>query len=52
MTAIAILIGLVGYTVAMKMVSLCKILGINIENYTEQDFLKLLERPEFRKYMR
>ena len=52
MTAIAILIGLCGYTVAMKIISLCKILGINIENYTEQDFEKLLQRPEFRKYMR
>lgn len=52
MTAIAILIGLVGYTVAMKIVSLCKILGIKIENYSEQDFEELLKRPEFRKYMR
>ena len=52
MTAIAILIGLVGYTVAMKIVSLCKILGINIENYTEQDFEELLKDKRFQKYMR
>ena len=50
--ALILLTSLVGYTVAMKIISLCKILGINIENYTEEDFEKLLERPEFRKYYR
>lgn len=43
---------LLGSTVAVKVYALIKILGINIENYTEEDFLKLLEKPEFRKYYR
>ena len=51
-TAIAILTSLVGYTVAIKIISLCKILGINIEGYSQQDFEKLLEDPRFRKYYR
>lgn len=50
--ALAILVSLVGYSVAVKIIAVCKMLGIKIENYTEQDFLKLLEKPEFRKYMR
>jgi hypothetical protein len=52
MTAIAILSALVGLNVAVKIISLCKILGINIEGYSQQDFEKLLEDPKFRKYMR
>lgn len=50
--ALAILIGLVGYTVAMKIVSLCKILGINIENMNEQEIKELLNDKRFLKYMR
>ena len=50
--ALFILTILLGSTVAVKVYALIKMLGINVENYTEEDFLKLLERPEFRKYMR
>ena len=52
MTAIVILSALVGLNVAVKIISLCKILGINIEGYSQQDFEKLLEDPKFRKYIR
>ena len=52
MTAIAILSALVGYTVAVKIISLCKMLGIKIEDYNEQDFEELLKDPRFKKYMR
>ena len=51
-SAIAILIGLVGYTVAMKMVSLAKIFGIKIENMNQQELEELLQDPRFRKYLR
>ena len=50
--ALGILIGLVGYDIAIKMISLCKILGIKIENMNESEIEELLKRPEFRKYMR
>ena len=51
-TAIAILTSLVGYTVAIKIISLCKIFGIKIEDYNKQDFEELLKDPRIKKYMR
>jgi hypothetical protein len=52
MTAIAILIGLCGYEMAVKLMMVIKMLGINVEGWTQQDFEKLLEKPEFKKYHR
>ena len=53
MTAVmAILIGLCGVEVAKKVYMLIKMLGINIEGYTENDFEKLLQDERFRKYLR
>ena len=53
MTAVmAILIGLCGVEVAKKVYMLIKMLGINIEGYTEKDFEELLSDPKFLKYMR
>ena len=50
--AIAILIGLVGYTTAVKVLTLIKIMKIRIDNFDEKDFIELLNDPKFRKYMR
>ena len=50
--AIAILIGLVGYTTAVKVLALIKIMKIRIDNFDEKDFIELLNDPKFRKYMR
>jgi hypothetical protein len=50
--AIAILIGLVGYTTAAKIIALIKMMKIRIDNFEEKDFIELLNDPKFRKYMR
>lgn len=50
--AITILTVLVGYTTAVKIYSLCKILGIKIDNMNQQEIEKLLQDKRFRKYMR
>ena len=50
--AIAILIGLVGYTTAVKVLAIIKMMKIRIDNFDEKDFIELLNNPEFRKYMR
>ena len=50
--ALILLTSLVGFNVAIKIISLCKMLGINIEGYSQQDFEKLLEDPRFKKYYR
>lgn len=52
MKAIAILIGLVGYTTAVKVLAIIKMLKIKIDNFDEKDFFDLLNDPEFKKYMR
>lgn len=51
-TAIAFLISLVGFNVAVKIISLCKILGIKIENMSNSEIEELLKDKRFRKYMR
>jgi hypothetical protein len=50
--AIAILIGLVGYTTAVKVLAIIKMMKIRIDNFDEKDFIELLNDPKFRKYMR
>ena len=50
--ALILLTSLVGYNVAIKIISLCKIFGIKIEDYNKQDFEELLQDPRFKKYMR
>ena len=50
--AIAILIGLVGYTAAVKILAIIKMMKIRIDNFDEKDFIELLNDPKFRKYMR
>ena len=51
-TAMAILIGLCGVEVAKKVYMLIKMLGINVEGWSESDFEELLQDPRFLKYMR
>jgi hypothetical protein len=50
--ALAILIGLVGYSMAVKVIAICKMLGIKIENMNEQEIKELLNDKRFLKYMR
>ena len=50
--ALILLTSLVGFNVAIKIISLCKIFGIKIEDYNKQDFEELLQDPRFKKYMR
>lgn len=52
MKALAILIGLVGYTTAVKVMALIKMLKLKVDNFDEKDFIELLNDPKFRKYMR
>lgn len=52
MKAMAILIGLVGYAMAVKVLAILKMLKVDIEGYTENDFEKLLQDERFRKYLR
>ena len=50
--ALILLTSLVGFNVAVKIISLCKIFGIKIEDYNKQDFEELLKDPRFKKYIR
>lgn len=48
-----ILTTLLGSQVALKVYTLIKILGLNVEGWTQQDFEELLKNDKrFRKYMR
>lgn len=51
-TTMVILIGLCGVEVAKKVYMLIKMLGINVEGWSESDFEELLNDPRFKKYMR
>ena len=51
-TTMAILIGLCGVEVAKKVYMLIKMLGINVEGWSESDFEELLNDPRFKKYYR
>lgn len=50
--AIMILTALVGYTTAVKVWAIIKMMKIKVEGWEVEDFEKLLEDPKFRKYMR
>ena len=52
MKAMAILIALVGYTAAVKVMAILKMLKIDIEGWEQKDFEELLSDPRFLKYMR
>jgi hypothetical protein len=52
MKAILILIGLVGYEMAIKVMALIKMMKIKVEGWEQKDFEELLKDPRFRKYMR
>lgn len=52
MKALAILIGLVGYTMAVKVMAILKMLKVDTEGWNECDFEELLKDPKFQKYMR
>ena len=52
MKAMAILIGLVGYTMAVKVMAILKMLKVDIEGWEQKDFEELLQDPKFLKYMR
>ena len=50
--AIMILTGLIGYSAAVKVWALIKMLKIKVEGWEQKDFEELLKDPKFRKYMR
>lgn len=52
MKAMAILIGLVGYVTATKVMAILKMLKVDVTNWNEKDFEELLQDPRFLKYMR
>ena len=45
MKALAILIGLVGYTTAVKVMAIIKMLKLKVDNFDEKDFMELLNDP-------
>ena len=55
-SAIAVLAGLVGFNVAVKVYSLMKMWGIKIDDMSEEEIIdtynKLMEDTRFQKYMR
>lgn len=52
MKAMAILIGLVGYCAATKVMAILKMLKIDVEGWEQKDFEELLSNPKFLKYYR
>ena len=52
MKAMAILIRIVGYTKAVKVMAILKMLKVDIEGWEQKDFEELLQDPRFLKYMR
>ena len=50
--ALAILVSLVGYSVGVKIYTILKVLGIKVENMTQQELEELLKDKRFQKYMR
>lgn len=52
MTALTILIGLVGYCSAVKVMAILKMLKVDIEGWEQKDFEELLQDPRFLKYYR
>ena len=52
MKALAILITLVGYVSATKVLAILKMLKVDIEGWEQKDFEELLQDPRFLKYMR
>ena len=52
MTAMAILIGLIGYCAATKVLAILKMLKVDIEGWEQKDFEELLSDPRFLKYYR
>ena len=55
-SAIAVLAGLVGFNVAVKVYSLMKMWGIKIDDMSEEEIIdtynKLMEEKKKKKYMR
>jgi hypothetical protein len=50
---LVILTTLLGSQIALKVYTLIKILGLNVEGWTQQDFEELLKNDKrFKKYMR
>ena len=52
MKAMAILIGLVGYTMAVKVLAILKMLKVDLEGWEQKDFEEFLQDPKFLKYYR
>ena len=52
MKALAILIGMVGYVTAVKVMAILKMLKVDTEGWNEKDFEELLRDPRFLKYYR
>ena len=49
---LTIIIGLLGYTVGVKIYAALKSLGIKVENLSQEEFEELLKDKRFQKYMR
>ena len=52
MKAIAIIAGLVGYNMAVKIWAILKMMGLKVENMNEEQIKELLNDPRFKQYMR
>lgn len=52
MKAIAIIAGLVGYNMVVKILAIIKMMGLKVENMSEEELLELLKDPRFKQYMR
>ena len=52
MKAMAILIGLVGYCAATKVLAILKMLKVDVEGWEQKDFEEFYQDPKFLKYYR
>ena len=52
MKAMIILVSLVGYVTATKVMAILKMLKVDVTNWEQKDFEELLRDPRFLKYYR
>ncbi len=56
MKALSIIIGLVGYTLAIKVWAIIKMMKLKVENMNEEEIKNILDEilkdPKYRKYLR
>lgn len=49
---LAVIIGLFGYTIGVKIYAALKAFGIKVEDLSKEEFEELLKDKRFQKYMR